>query len=116
MRCQGFFLHDPIFTEPNDASVMLTLENSITSRVMRNQDAIDAAAAHGGDGSLNEYEVSAMQYVYSKSRVTTRELSSFIGKGSTLCAKTLKGLVSKGLLAWHGSSANDPSQYYSLPK
>lgn len=113
---QGFFLHDPIFTEPNDASVMLTLENSITSRVMRNQDAIDAAAAHGGDGSLNEYEVSAMQYVYSKSRVTTRELSSFIGKGSTLCAKTLKGLVSKGLLAWHGSSANDPSQYYSLPK
>ncbi|MGN1360699.1 MAG: ATP-binding protein [Eggerthellaceae bacterium] len=113
---QSFFLNDPIFTEPNDASVMLTLENSITSRVMRNQDTIDATAAQKGYGSLNEYEVSAMQYVYSKGRITTRELTAFIDKGSTLCAKTLKGLVSKGLLIWHGSSANDPSQYYSLPK
>lgn len=57
-----------------------------------------------------------MQYVYSKGRITTRELAAFIGKGSTLCAKTLKGLVSKGLLIWHGSTANGPSQYYSLPE
>ena len=37
------------------------------------------------------------------------------GKGSTLASKTLKGLAAKGLLAWHGSSQNDPSQFYALP-
>jgi len=31
----SFFLNDPIFEEPNDASVQLTLENSATSRVLR---------------------------------------------------------------------------------
>lgn len=112
---QSYFLHDPIFSEPNDASVMLTLENSVTSRVIRRDDAIRAAVAQEGYESLNEHEISAIQYVYSKGRITTRELAAVIGKGPTLCAKTLRRLASKGILTWHGSSANDPSQYYSLP-
>lgn len=113
---QSFFLHEPVFSEPNEASVMLTLENSITSRVLRNQDGIESAAGHGTYETLNEYEIAALQYVYSRGKISTKELASLIGKGSTLCSKTLKGLVDKGVLAWHGTSANDPSQFYSLPK
>jgi ATP-dependent DNA helicase RecG len=47
--------------------------------------------------------------------VTTKELGERIGKGLTLCARTLKGLANvRSLLTWHGSSTHDPSQYYSL--
>lgn len=49
-------------------------------------------------------------------KITTRELSSLIGKGLTLSSKTLRGLAAKGILEWHGNSKNDPSQFYSLPK
>ena len=30
--------------------------------------------------------------------------------------KALRGLASKGLLEWHGTSATDGFQYYSLPQ
>ncbi len=35
---QASFLKDPIFTEPNNASVLLTLENSIVARKLRSED------------------------------------------------------------------------------
>ena len=82
----GYFLNDPLYTEPNNSSVLLTLENSATSRVLRQNDSL-----------------------------TTKALDETTGKAPTLCARTLKGLSSgKGLLVWHGSSIHDPSQYYSL--
>lgn len=111
---QSFFLHDPEFSEPNGASVLLTLENSITSRVLRREDSIAKAVGQAEYDSLNEYEIAAIQYVYGKGRISTKILSSFIGKSSMVSSRTLKGLVEKGMLEWHGSSSNDPSQYYSL--
>lgn len=112
----AFFLHDPSFSEPNDASVMLTLENSISSRILRRQDFLESEVGEETYATLNEYEVAAVQYVYNTGRVTTGELAKLIGKGATLSSKTLKRLTEKGILVWHGSSKNDPSQYYSLPK
>ena len=57
----SFFLNDPVFSEPNDASVQLTLENSITSRVLRQHDAMVGDMGQEVYGSLNEYELAAIQ-------------------------------------------------------
>lgn len=110
----SFFLNDPIFEEPNDASVQLTLENSITSRVLRRQDALTNSIGQAAFEGLNEYEFAAMQYVYAKGRVTVGELSEYLGRSVKISRPTLRGLVDKGLLDWHGSNSRDPSQYYDL--
>lgn len=60
----GYFLNDPPYT--NNSSVLLTLENSATSRVLR--------------------------LVMSRGRVTTKALGEATGKAPTLCARTLKGV------------------------
>ncbi len=92
----------------------LTLENSIGSRAIRQQDSLKDKVGAEGLASLNEYELVAMRYVMSNGSITTKALAARIEKGARLCARTLRGLAEKGLLKWHGSSKNDPSQYYTL--
>lgn len=110
----SYFLNDPIYEEPNNASVRLTLENSATSRVLRGLDTLEATVGPDAMEDLNPYQVAAVQIALGRGRVATKELANHTGKSSSLCAKTLKGLVEMGVLAWHGSSTNDPSQYYTL--
>ncbi|MEG0375393.1 MAG: ATP-binding protein [Raoultibacter sp.] len=111
---QSFFLHDPIFTEPNDASVMLTLENSATSRVLRREDSMANEFGREEVGLLSEYELVAMQYVYARGRITVKELARHLGRSVKISRDTLKNLTAYGMLVWHGSNPNDPSQFYSL--
>ena len=110
----SFFLNEPIFEEPNDASVQLTLENSITSRVLRREDALTDSIGQAAYEALNEYELAAMQYVFARGRVTVSELKEHLGRSVKVVRPTLRGLVDKGLLDWHGSNSRDPSQYYDL--
>lgn len=111
---QSFFLHDPIYSEPNDASVLLTLENSATSRVLRRGDSMEKDSGSAGLGALSEYEVAGMQYVYAHGQVTVKELADYLNRSVKVSREALKSLVDKEMLVWHGSNANDPSQYYSL--
>ena len=110
----NFFLSDPIFEEPNDASVQLTLENSITSRVLRREDALTDSIGQAAYEALNEYEIAAMQYVCARGRVTVSELAGHLGRSVKVSRQTLRALADKGLLMWHGSNPRDPSQYYDL--
>lgn len=113
---QALFLNDPEFSEPSDSAVRMVLKNSITSRVLRRGDAVVDGIGEDVYRELNEYERAAMQYVFGKGRITTRELAERINRSTVFSSRTLKLLASKNLLAWHGNNPNDPSQYYSLPK
>ena len=110
----SFFLNEPIFEEPNDASVQLTLENSITSRVLRREDALTDSIGQAAYEALSEYELAAMQYVFARGRVTVSELAGHLGRSVKVSRQTLRALADKGLLTWHGSNSRDPSQYYDL--
>lgn len=113
----GLFLREPVYSEPNKASVLLTLENSATSRVLRSFDSIGASVGRGSLKGLNKYEITAIQIAMARGRVTTKTLGEAIGKGSSLCARTLKSLCGeKKLLEWHGSGPHDPSQFYTVRK
>ena len=85
----SFFLNDPVFSEPNDASVQLTLENSITSRVLRQHDAMVGDMGQEVYGSLNEYELAAIQYVYGKGRITVKELSDHLQRSAKISRSVL---------------------------
>ena len=93
---------------------MLILENSITSRVMRRDDAFAGDVGQEVLDGLNEYELTALQYIYAKGRITVRELCTLLNRSVKVARPVLRGLVDKGVLAWHGSGPKDPSQHYTL--
>lgn len=111
----SFFLNEPVFSEPNDSSVLLTLENSITSRVLRQGETVSGIVGEDTYRNLSEPELSAVQLVYMRGRVTVKQLAKHLERSAKFARTTLRGLVDKDILAWHGSSPNDPSQYYSFP-
>ena len=53
----GFYLNNPTYSEPNRNSVLLVLENSITSRTLRVEDRIQKNFDESVFNSLNEYEI-----------------------------------------------------------
>lgn len=108
------FMNEPTYSEPNGMSVRLVLENSITSRVLRQADAVAESLGEGVYGDLSEYELAAVQYTYGKGRVTVRGLAEHLGRSSKVARATLRSLADKHILDWHGTSATDPSQYYDL--
>lgn len=111
---QSFFLKDPVFSEPKDAAVLLTLENSATSRVLRTQDSLETQLTAEVLDGLNEYEMAAVQFAFSRGKITAKELSKITGRSGRTAATTLKNLTKKGIMVWHGSNTNDPSQFYTL--
>ena len=65
------------------------------------------------DGVLGALEPGAFATL---STIHQRLFGERIEKGSSLCARALKGLAAMGILEWHGSSTHDPSQYYTLAR
>lgn len=110
---RSFYLKDPLFDEPSDISVRLILENSILTRALRGNDAFNKFLQKF-EMMFGEHEIIALQYTFVNKEITTRQLAALVEKGNVYASKLLKGLVSKGILIWHGNSKNDPSQFYTL--
>lgn len=113
---QQCFLNKPIYTEPNNNSVLLTLENSSTSRLLRSSDKIKIMLADSEILGLNEYELNIVRYLMVNGSITMKKTSSLLNRSDTVCRKQLKRLVEKGMIEWHGSHKSDPNQYYTLIK
>ncbi len=111
---QMCFLKSPVYTEPNQNSVLLVLENSITSRQLRNDDKISSIFNEDVLNSLSEYELKIVQYLMSNNSITLKITREVLGRGESLARRQLKSLENKGLIEWHGSNKSDPTQYYSL--
>ena len=103
----SFFLNEPIH-EPNGMSVRLVLENSITSRVLRQADSIADGTGEGIYRSLNEYELAAVQYAYGRGRVTVKDLAAHLDRSPKVARAILRSLADKNVLDWHGTSPTDP--------
>ena len=63
---------------------------------------------------LTDREAMAYAIAAERGRVTTKALVDASGASRQTASDTLKGLAARGVLSWHGRSANDPSQYYTL--
>lgn len=113
---QTFFLKSPTYTEPNGNSVLLVLENSITSRQLRKSEKLLEVFNEDVLSLLNEHEMKIIQYLISNDTITLKITKRILNKGESLARKQLKNLEEKELIEWHGSNKSDPTQYYSLKK
>ncbi len=66
------------------------------------------------EAELGENEHVAMRIAADSGRVTTRDVAAATGLSRRAAATLLGRLVEQGRLHWHGSSRNDPRQYYAL--
>ena len=110
----GFYLNNPTYSEPNRNSVLLVLENSITSRTLRTEDRIQKNFDESVFNSLNEYEIKIVQYLMTNEKITVKIASSLTKRSDVTSRNNLKQLESMGVLQWHGSNKKDPTQYYTL--
>lgn len=106
------YLKFPTYSEPNGNSVLLVLENSITSRQLRTDDKISSLIKD----NLNEYELKIVQYLLFNESINVKKTKQLIGRADTLSRKQLVSLVDKGIIEWHGTHKSDPNQYYCLKK
>lgn len=111
---QEMFLKEPIYSEPGGSKVQPVLENSITSRMLRTEDSMEQRVSKQVLDSLSGYEISAVRLACLQKKVTVKELASYAHRAPKTIRPVLKSLVEKGIFDWHGSSARDPSQYYTL--
>ena len=111
---QMFFLKKPTYSEPNGNSVLLVLENSITSRQLRTNDMLSSFFKQEILESLNEFETTIIQYLANNKSITVKKTKEIIDKGDTFTRKQLKHLEEISLIEWHGSNKSDPTQYYTL--
>lgn len=110
----GFYLNKPTYSEPNRNSVLLVLENSITSRTLRTEDRMQKNFDESVFNSLNEYEIKIVQYLMTNEKITVKIASSLTKRSDVTSRNNLKQLESMGVLQWHGSNKKDPTQYYTL--
>ncbi len=113
---QLFYLKSPTYSEPNGNSVLLVLENSITSRQLRNEDKISSIFSQEILQSLNEHEKLIIQYLFNNKTINLKAVKNIIGKGETFSRKQLKHLEELSIIEWHGSNQKDPTQYYTLKR
>ena len=111
---QMFFLKNPSYSEPNGNSVLLVLENSVTSRQLRTDDKLSSIFKQEILESLNEFETTIIQYLVNNKSITVKATKNIINKGDTFSRKQLKHLEKLSLIEWHGSNKSDPTQYYTL--
>ncbi|KFI56236.1 ATP-binding protein [Bifidobacterium callitrichos] len=111
-------LPDPEYSEPNDFSVRLVLRNNIRRRVPYLNGRQDGPVtvvnrteipAEG----LTPTERTALTLAIDNGKVTTGALAEAVGVSARTASKTLKELVGRGILQWHGSGTRDPKQYYT---
>lgn len=112
---QDSLLNDPVYAEPDGTKVQLTLENNIMARAVRRSEALEDRVSPEVIASLGEYELAAVRLAFANGKVTARELAEHIGRDRRTASRLLGKLVGEGgLLEWHGSSPNDPRQFYTI--
>lgn len=112
---QDSLLNDPVYAEPGGTKVQLTLENNIVARTVRRSEALEDRVSPEAIASLGEYELAAVRLAFTNGKVTARELAEHIGRDRRTASRLLGKLVGEGgLLEWHGSSPNDPRQFYTI--
>lgn len=92
---QQSFLNVPVYSEPNGDSVLLVLENSITSRHLRAEERMQNTFNVETWENLSEYEKKILQYVYTQGKITTKIAGSILNVSSVSCRKILKTMEKK---------------------
>ena len=103
-----FYLKDPIYSEPEQQSVLLVLDNNIVMRSKRKTETmLKNIDINGKWETLNNMEKKVLQAIYDKGEITSTEVANIIERGKTTTIKLLNKLIEQELIIWTGTSKND---------
>ena len=112
---QRFYLKDPIYSEPNQHSVLLVLDNNIVMRSKRkNETMLKNSEIEQKWENLNYQERQVLQAIYDKGEITSLEVADIIKRGKTTAVKLLNRLVDYDLIVWTGTTKKDSYGRYII--
>lgn len=106
------FLDDPEYQEGGN-SVRLILKNNIHMRRVRRHERITNLISQEWE-SLSQDEKIALEYIYSRGKITTSQLSELISRSNNYSKRILEDLCNKNIVDLIRTSVNDPNQHYIL--
>ncbi|OOH90665.1 ATP-dependent DNA helicase RecG [Pasteurellaceae bacterium 15-036681] len=109
-----YLLRNPIYLEPNENSVKLVLENDIEHRTIRDFERIEQILTQDVMAKLNENEKKILHYLYTNEQITVKITSEILSRSKLIARRTLQSLEKRNIIIWHGLSAKDPTQYFTL--
>ena len=112
---QRFYLKDPIYSEPNQHSVLLVLDNNIIMRSKRKTEKmLKNSEIEQKWEQLNYQERQVLQAIYDKGETTSLEVAEIIDRGKTTAVKLLNRLVDYDLIVWTGTTKYDKFGRYII--
>ena len=112
---QRFYLKDPIYSEPNQHSVLLVLDNNIIMRSKRKTETmLKNSQIEQKWEQLNYQERQVLQAIYDKGEITSLEVAEIIDRGKTTVVKLLNRLVDYDLIVWTGTTKYDKFGRYII--
>ena len=112
---QRFYLKDPIYSEPNQHSVLLVLDNNIIMRSKRKTETmLKNSEIEQKWEQLNYQERQVLQAIYDKGETTSLEVAEIIDRWKTTVVKLLNRLVEYGLIVWTGTAKKDSYGRYII--
>lgn len=110
---ESFFLEKPVYSEPGQQSVKLTLKNNILMRKLRRQERLISVLGTTDWDGLDDLEKEILTYMGSHGQVTSKELSEYTGKAKRTVLVRINHLIAVNIIKSNGKS-HDPKQTYSL--
>ncbi|REH77585.1 ATP-dependent DNA helicase RecG [Staphylococcus felis] len=111
---KDYFLDDPVYSEPNNSSVQLTLKNNIVARKERETGRVSNIITPELFESLNEQQELIVRHLYNQGELTASKIANIIQRSVPTARKRLKELEEMNIISTHGSSKNDPKRTYYL--
>lgn len=111
---KDYFLDDPVYSEPNNSSVQLTLKNNIVARRERETGRVSEIITPELFGQLDENEEKIVRYLYNSGPLTPSTTANLIGRSAVPTRNILHRLLEKDIIRVHQSHLKDPHKYYTL--
>ena len=88
-----YFLKPPEYSEPNDNSVLLKLENNYVMRQIRHSEYMERLFSDGIWDSLSDDEKTIIYIAYREGNITTKRVAEVLGRSIGYCRKQLNNLM-----------------------
>ena len=112
-----FFLKDPIYSEPDNNSVLLVLDNNILMRGQRKEESmLKNQKIQEAWNSLNLVEKNILTAIFDKGEITSGEVSKLINRSKPTAVKLLNKLMDMKLIEWTGTNKADTYGRYIINK
>lgn len=110
-----FYLKEPIYSEPDNHSLLLVLDNNIEVRSKRKKETmLKNNKISDKWKNLSFFEQKLLQTIYDKGGITSNEAMQIIGRGKTTSVKILNKLINEELIVWNGTSKSDKYGKYIM--